>query len=237
MSGHGENVKHLHQRGPICFSFTENGSIDAVCPNTPLLHKWGPRETIYETVWCLSESTLFLITTVCLNDVCHIVNNQIMKTKNISNFNTTTWKLGKVTRVRVSQSGNMRTRGVRHHYSPPPSPTANTQTRTRRLSLGAWASWFPYTAFRDALSRTWATWGSLGTGKSHSNSGLKICLPPSQHGRNIDSFMLAICKDQGPACQTLVCVSRVRNSTCFQHQQRICSCCWSTIRKHNLSTM
>lgn len=69
-------------------------------------------------------------------------------------------------------------------------------TNTYNVTAWAWASWFPYAAFRDALSRTWATWGSLGTGKSHSNSSLKICLCPSQHRLNINSFMLAICKQE-----------------------------------------
>lgn len=63
-------------------------------------------------------------------------------------------------------------------------------------------NWFPFPAFRDALSRTWATWGSLGTGKSHSNCGFKICLPSSQHGLNINSFMLAVCKEEQPSHQT-----------------------------------
>lgn len=85
-----------------------------------------------------------------------------------------------------------------HHPIKPHLHHQHTQSRTHRLTVRPWASWFPYAAFRDALSHTWATWGSLGTGKSHSNSGLKICLPPSQHGLNINSFMLAICKRWEP---------------------------------------
>lgn len=40
MLGHGETYKALASPQPICFSFSQNASIDALCPNMSLLHKW-----------------------------------------------------------------------------------------------------------------------------------------------------------------------------------------------------
>lgn len=116
-----------------------------------------------------------------------------------------------------------------------PAPNSSTNTHTRRAcTVGAWARWFPYAAFRDALSRTWATWGSLGTGKSHSNSGLKICLPPSQHGLNINSFMSAICKGARPSRQApSLCPSdlsdfiRISNRFVTKHRNLLFRLTWA----------
>lgn len=169
------------------------------------------------------------------------IHNFIMKTWNNPNTNELQWSDGNIharkcheigALAHATDCGNVRIWRVGHHYpaarpSPPPPPArthTNTHTHTAR-TVGAWASWFPYAAFRDALSRTWATWGSLGTGKSHSNSGLKICLPPSQHGLNINSFMLAICKGASPSRQNPVCVFSdlsefVPISNCFENKHR-----------------